>query len=240
MANKECEKIIRQIPLYIDDMLSDREKDEVVSHIAKCPDCKDEYDYLKAIMKNTAELPQKALPLDFHENLMERIKKEKKIPRRVLLHRASAYAAAAAVIALSFVAFGQFDDSQKSEIKEQYITSKVSEAPVNKEAIKKEPIRAEKKQIQTQKEQNDQPPTEEQIPAAISFEEEMTTYKTVTVALTDDIRDKATEILSAYEKDETGYKVEDIESVTEKLKELGAIVKTYSDNTNAHNYIVIK
>ena len=40
MANQECEKIRKLLPLYIDNMLSDKECDEVLKHLDKCPDCK--------------------------------------------------------------------------------------------------------------------------------------------------------------------------------------------------------
>ena len=74
MANQECEKIRKLLPLYIDNMLSDKECDEVLKHLDKCPDCKNEYNYLKAIIGTAKEIPQKELSQDFHKNLMEKVK----------------------------------------------------------------------------------------------------------------------------------------------------------------------
>ncbi len=251
MANKECEKIRKLLPLYIDNMLSDKECDEVIKHLDKCPDCKNEYNYLKAIIGTAKEIPERELSSDFHKNLMEKVKTKshKKKKHYITLRHISAGVAAAAVIAISFVALGEMDEPKEMELTDRFIISRVSDEPVQKEADKSvdhipasEEKNVNKKTSQASKntviEENLQ--TEQQIPATASLDEETKIYKSATVTVTEDIRDEIFEILSDFKKDETGYIVDDIESVVEKLKETGASVKMINDNADTQNYIVIK
>lgn len=256
MANKECEKIRRLIPLYIDTMLSDKETDEVINHLDKCPDCRNEYNYLKAIIGTTKEISEKELPKDFHKNLMERIEScvHKKKKRYITLRHVSAGVAAAAVVAISFVALGEISEPKKTELSDEYITSRLSDGPIQKDApndmLADYSFESEEKNVNksdnktssvsknTKTEKETQ--TLEQIPASISLDEETKIYKTVSVTLTEDNRDEVLKILSEYEKDETGYIVEDIEETVEKLKEIGACITTINNDADEQNYIVIK
>ncbi len=251
MANKECEKIRKLLPLYIDNMLSDKECDEVLKHLDKCPDCKNEYNYLKAIIGTARKIPQKELSPDFHKNLMEKVKTKshKKKKHYITLRHISAGVAVAAVIAISFVALGEINEPKEMELTNRFITSRVSDEPVQRDAEKPtdNSFTAEEKNVNkktssasknTVIEENVQ--TEQQIPATASLDEETKIYKSATVTVTEDIRDEVFEILSDFKKDETGYIVDDIESVVEKLKETGASVKTINDSTDAQNHIVIK
>ena len=182
---------------------------------------------------------------------MEKVKtkSQKKKKRYITLRHISAGVAAAAVIAISFVALGEMDEPKEMELTNQFITSKVSDEPVQKDADKStdhipasEEKNVNKKTSQASKntviEENLQ--TEQQIPATASLDEETKIYKSATVTVTEDVRDEIFKILSDFEKDETGYIVDDIESVVEKLKEIGASVVMDSADANANNYIMIK
>ena len=46
MENTDCEKILNLIPLYVDDMLTESEKEEVVRHLKVCANCKKEYTHI--------------------------------------------------------------------------------------------------------------------------------------------------------------------------------------------------
>ena len=251
MANKECEKIRNLIPLYIDSMLSDKDADEVLKHLDKCPDCKNEYNYLKAIIGTAKEIPQKEPSSDFHKNLMEKVKTKshKKKKHYITLRHISAGVAVAAAVAISFVALGEMDEPKEMELTNRFITSRVSDEPVQKDADKstKHSYKPEQKNVNKKPSSDsentvieEKVPKEQQIPATASLDEETKIYKSAMVTVTEDIRDEIAEILSDFEKDETGYKVEDIDSVIEKLKELGASVIITNDSTNVQNYIVVK
>lgn len=252
MANQECEKIRKLLPLYIDNMLSDKDGDDILKHFDKCPDCKIEYNYLKAIIGTAKEIPQKELSSDFHKNLMEkvRIQSHKKKKPYITLRHISAGVAAAAVIAISFVALGEISEPEEMNLTNQFITSRLSDEPVQKDAEKpkdnsfvSEENNVNKKTSQDSKNtviEEKEIKTEEQIAASVSLDEEVKTYKTVTVTVTEGIRDEIEEFLSDFKKDDVGYIVEDIEGVVEKLKEINAIVKIINNSTNTQNYIVIK
>lgn len=250
MANKECEKIRKLLPLYIDSMLSDKECDEVLKHLDKCPDCKNEYNYLKAIIGTAKEIPQKELSQDFHKNLMEKVKTKshKKKKHYITLRHISAVAAAAAV-AISFVALGEMDEPKEMNLTDRFITSRVSDEPVQKDADKsaKHSYEPEQKNVNKKPSSDskntaieEKVPKEQQIPATASLDDETKIYKSATVTVTEDIRDEIFEILSDFEKDDVGYIVEDIEGILEKIKETGASVVMNSADANANNYIMIK
>lgn len=64
---------------------------------------------------------------------------------------------------------------------------------------------------------------------------------TKTVIMTNEENHAAVlDILSIYEKDGIGYKVENINEVTRKLAELGCVAKATADDTLSTNYIVLK
>lgn len=255
MANKECEKIRKLLPLYVDSMLSDKETDEVIKHLDECPDCKSEYNYLRAIIGTAKEIPERELSSDFHKNLMEKvkIKAHKKKKSYITLRHISAGIAAAAVIAISFVALGEINDPKEMELTDQFITSRLSDEPIQKDADKLTDYSSASEEKNINKSDNKtssgskntvigekEVQTAEQIPASISLDEETKIYKTATVTVTEDIRDEIFEILSDFKQDDVGYIVDDIEDVVKKLKETGASVKIISDNTDIKNHIVIK
>lgn len=257
MANTECEKIRNLIPLYIDNMLSDGEKDKVIKHLEKCPDCCNEYNYLKAIIGVTKNIPQKEMPSDFHKNLMEKVSSVAlaKKKRYITLRHVSAGVAAAAVIAISFVALGETGEPKEMELTDQFITSRLSDGQIQKEAgrdiltddsfkaDKKNVNKAENKVVEIPKNaaaEEKEMQTAQPLPATVNLDEEVMTYKTATITVTEETREAVLEILSEFEKDEIGYIVKDIKGVIEKLKETGANVTALNDGADANNYIVIK
>jgi hypothetical protein len=69
---------------------------------------------------------------------MEKVKtkSQKKKKRYITLRHISAGVAAAAVIAISFVALGEMDEPKEMELTNRFITSRVSDEPVQKDADK--------------------------------------------------------------------------------------------------------
>ncbi len=64
-------------------------------------------------------------------------------------------------------------------------------------------------------------------------------YMKAVITLNDTNRDAVMEILSSYEKDETGYRVPDINRVMRKIAELGADITAESCDLE-ENYIIVK
>ena len=221
MATPDCEKILNLLPLYIDDMLSFEEAKKVKKHLQMCEECKSEAEYLKTIMKRTKDVKEIEIPKDFHRNLMEKVKATeiKKKKHRIILRHAGTFAVAAAVVAFCVIVPGEFKNNENIDTKNQHATARMMPDDVSNQG------------------QNEDIP---KIPVSRSVEEEISVSTVVTVTLADDIKEAALEILSEFEKDETGYKVKDIESVTKKLKELGASVEIDTNSASVHDYIIIK
>jgi len=256
----DCEKILNLIPLYIDNMLSDEENDIVTRHLKTCKACQSELRYLKSIIDTTKDIPEVELPSDFHKILMEKaktIKQTKKKKRYLIFKRAGAYTAAAAVIALSFLAFGEFIKPQDEKSAEQYLTSKISPEPYSYEEKNSETkpkadktseysydvsktSKTDTATEEKEKTHNTQQEDLSQVPASISVADEEITYTTATVELTEEIKEEVLKILSQYEEDQKGYIVPDIDDVIKKIKNLGATVEFKTDSANMQNYVIIK
>lgn len=126
MANTDCEKILNLIPLYIDKCLTQEENDTVSRHIASCDACRKEYGFLSSLMNTAATLEETDLSADFHKKLMEKatdLKNKKRTQRIVLLKRSSAGVAAAAVVALCVVTFGNINKTINTEQPDSAISS---------------------------------------------------------------------------------------------------------------------
>lgn len=126
MANTDCEKILNLIPLYIDNCLSQEESDTVHRHITSCDACRKEYEFLSSLMNTAATLEETDLSADFHKNLMEKandIKNKKRTKRIVLLKRSSAGVAAAAVVALCVVSFGNINKTADNKDADSLIST---------------------------------------------------------------------------------------------------------------------
>ena len=271
MANSDCKKILNLIPLYVDKMLSEEETDIVSRHLEICEDCKKELDFMKSIQKTAAALPDIEPSCDFHKNLMEkaqRTQRAKKARKFIILRRAGAGAAAAAVVALCLVNFANIDNARISTTPDQQISpaTDISQNPVSLTAPTPEDLSAPEKSTaapepeaahtDTHTEKTPATPQEPNTPSGggSSAKSPETyngnqipsmlsldeAYTVATVTVTDEIRDAATEILSSYEQDEKGYRVSDVNTVLRQLAELGATVEAVCDSTVTANYIIIK
>ena len=264
MANSDCKQILNLIPLYIDNMLSDEEIDIVSRHLDSCKNCKCEFEFMKTIMGATKEISDVEIPKDFHKNLMqkaERLARQKRARRYLMLRRIGAGVAAAAVVALSVVTFGDFIKPQDSKILDKHLTPNLSDKPFYLTAPSEENVlpkaiderrtdiqndatpQAEKSESKTDSDdisKNESQTKETQIPASLSINAQVPTYVLATVTLTDDVRDQVLEILSDYEKDDIGYIVPDMSEVIDDLENVGAIVSFKNDDTIKQNHIVIE
>lgn len=105
-----CEQTSEMLSLYIDDMLSETEKETVQSHLAECEACREDYAMLLAVKQSMADMPQLEVSDRFRTGLHEKLvaeaaKKMSSAPaRRPLWYRLSGAAAAVAVIAVSVIA----------------------------------------------------------------------------------------------------------------------------------------
>lgn len=266
MAKSDCKNILNLIPLYIDNMLSEEETDIVARHLETCEHCRNEYEFIATLTKETKKLNEIEVSSDFHKNLMAKAEQKartKKSRKFILLRRAGAGVCAAAVIALCVVTYNGLNKHQESTNPDEYIspTSGVSQNPVKltNEApntqsdvsapkTQSTPIETPQKTVETPPEVAEAPsgggssaaPVEEACPSAISLDDTVSTYTVATVTTNEDNRDAIEQILSRYEKDETGYKVADINPLLLQLAEMGATVETRTDSTVTQNYIILE
>jgi hypothetical protein len=73
-----CENIKELLNAYIDNLLSEKERETVHAHIASCPSCKEELDELTQAVNLVRELDRVVPPPWFSEQVMINIKKEEK------------------------------------------------------------------------------------------------------------------------------------------------------------------
>ena len=250
MANPDCKDVLNLIPLYIDNMLSKKESDIVSQHIKSCKKCKEELALMKSLTRSIKDTLEVDLPEDFHKKLMMRVENDlrrKKTLRNIFMRRIGAGVAAAAALVLSLVALSDFvphHDKQNSDI---YLASDLSKNPINITAPTKEskalPIdNTDKKPHEATQKSNDAPlpdKAEANLPVSISLDEN-TPCVFATVSAKEDIKSAVLEILSSYEKDETGYIVNDFDDAIARLKELGAKITFKTDDALSNNYIVLE
>lgn len=74
-----CNECIEKLSLYIDHMLNEEEEKALMAHLDLCETCRREYEALRDMVSWLGEIEEPTLPEDFHETLMERIKKEQKV-----------------------------------------------------------------------------------------------------------------------------------------------------------------
>ncbi len=260
MASSDCKNILDLIPLYIDNMLSEEETDTVCKHLAHCESCKNDFEFMKSLMNSTKNLPEIDVPADFHKKLISRVRTKNK-KSYLKLKRIGAFAAAAAVIALSLVTLSDIGINKKSENPDAYIkqNSNISDSPMSLTATDKSdeqsdfkkadvstvkasaPIVTEQKKnsVNIDEKSSFSTETDMNIHTAVSLDDE-NVFKTATITLTDENKSFATEILSAYEKDEIGYVVADIDDVLDKLSELEIKISIEQNGEMTKNYIIIK
>lgn len=272
MNSQNCSEILNLIPSYIDDILDNEEKDRVAEHINSCANCRAEYEQISALIAKTKDLPDVAISSDFHKNLMEKaaaLQAKKRARRIVLLRRSGAGVAAAAVVALSVVSFGNLSNSNTDINDNSPIysatpspdsvavttedVSTYSDSSARVEVYTKE--QSTKKSESTKTEASPAPVTDSAgggssaaTPAAPSSTDQNTdiaaicediSYMKAVITVDDANRDAVMEILSQYEKDDIGYRVPDINKVMRKISELGITVTAESCELS-QNYIIVK
>ncbi|MEE1070916.1 MAG: zf-HC2 domain-containing protein [Cellulosilyticum sp.] len=72
----KCSEYEVLISAYVDGMLSPQEKEQVVSHLENCTQCKASYEVLLHMVDGCRQIKEIELPKDFHQNLMGKIQKE--------------------------------------------------------------------------------------------------------------------------------------------------------------------
>ncbi len=126
MIKSDCENIQNLIPLYIDNMLSENERDILLEHIANCKACKEELILMQTMVSKIAELPEIPVSPTFHRKLMERVRKEK-VGGYTRYTRgwksAASFVAAAAVVALSVVSFLSLDKDGGNQNPDVYLAT---------------------------------------------------------------------------------------------------------------------
>ncbi|MBQ9915434.1 MAG: zf-HC2 domain-containing protein, partial [Clostridia bacterium] len=55
---KECEKVKENLSAYIDEMLDETEKEQILLHLQSCTSCAEEYEFLKAISETAKGMPE--------------------------------------------------------------------------------------------------------------------------------------------------------------------------------------
>lgn len=103
-----CEKVKEMLSLYIDNELCDSEKNAIKTHLETCDECKGEYEFLHSIVSAANTMPMLSVSADLHAKIMQEATNQpvKKPARRSIWRITSAFAAAAAVVAISVISFG--------------------------------------------------------------------------------------------------------------------------------------
>jgi len=128
-----CHKYQELMSLYLDNMLSAKEKEEFEKHMESCEECKLELLGLKELMSELNSLPELDLPDGFHQRAMAKIKEgnTKKHAFNFSFRNFAAFAPAAASMAICFVALtwalSSFDLSGGSTKLSYYLESPASE-----------------------------------------------------------------------------------------------------------------
>ncbi len=69
----DCAKIVDSFSAYLDNRMTDAQKEEFLAHLAECPACRQEFDVWQAMSALFANLPQPELPANFSSSLHEKL-----------------------------------------------------------------------------------------------------------------------------------------------------------------------
>ncbi len=72
----ECKDYFELMNMYIDEEISEADKNKLIKHIESCESCKQEFEELKEMVNILREEPLSELPLGYHKELMEKINNE--------------------------------------------------------------------------------------------------------------------------------------------------------------------
>ncbi len=269
MNAPNCKEILNLIPLYLDNILDNEENLLVEEHIKNCPACQKELDFMSAVMAKTKELPEISVPSGMRQKIIEKAKElnaQKRIKRALYLKRISSGVAVAAVVAISVVGFNGLNKpdttideislSSHTEIAENEIPSpevseKASATPRKIEAVTPEPPKKDTsltkdtpsrvppladEPIVTEDAENTTNPS---VPSLFS-EVDLEYFTKATIEITAENEAIVTELITDYEKDDTGYIIHDMNILLRKLKDSGVKVKTEVSADITQDYLVLE
>ncbi len=83
----KCHECINQLSAYLDNMLTQEERQEVEQHLAGCSSCQEELEILEAIVHQVNGLKDMPVPTSLHEEIMRRIQEEQNMPQKMVWFR---------------------------------------------------------------------------------------------------------------------------------------------------------
>lgn len=106
-----CEEMRGKIDEYLDGALSPEEAKRFEEHMSSCPDCSEELQLARAVLKALGELGEIEVPSDFLGRVHEKIDAEKARSRKRLIYIRRAGALAACIV-LAAAVYSGFDGAQ--------------------------------------------------------------------------------------------------------------------------------
>ena len=248
MIAPRCKDILNLIPLYVDNLLDERDASIVKEHIDQCEDCKKEADIMMSIMTKTKELPEVKVTPDFSAKVTAKAKLQKaKKQRTFLLHRISSGVAVAAVLALCVVSFDAFDTKETIPENTPVLSAeKVSDKPdiINipkTEEVQKTPrVIPEKAVVPDESVEVPMDETVESFTPAFFCEAELEYFTIATVEVTEENKTAVEELIKDYEKDDIGYIIPDMNILLRKLNDAGIKVQTEISSELTSDYVTLK
>ena len=100
----KCEEYIILINMAIDGELSPKDEQKLKEHLDSCPDCRREYEELKALVGCMGKMGEE-VPPSLHSSIMEKIQNEKQVRIPFYKTKAFGYAVAACIAVVAAGAF---------------------------------------------------------------------------------------------------------------------------------------
>ena len=100
------------ISFYIDDVLSENEKNEFETHLERCSKCRMELDEMKLILSELSHTQELDLPMNFEAELKFKLKANNDIKKKVKFNRNYIYSTVAALIL--FISVGAYLNSHQN------------------------------------------------------------------------------------------------------------------------------
>ena len=72
----ECKDYFELMNMFIDEEISEIDKNKLIKHIESCESCRQEFEELKEMVNMLREEPLSELPANYHKELMEKINNE--------------------------------------------------------------------------------------------------------------------------------------------------------------------
>lgn len=106
----DCQKYLDMINPFIDNELSKEEREEFLKHISNCENCREEFNQIKDMVENIKNIPLEVVPKELHNEIMNRVRGEKRIS-----FPWQKYSLIAAAFICVFVIFNQVDFNKEQE-----------------------------------------------------------------------------------------------------------------------------